>query len=934
LHQFINQNQINLDKSTIALCFFILFCALTTAQDFRINGKVVDSLSKEPLEATTVYAESIKDSTLIAYTISNETGFFELDGRTNLKEANLFFSYNGYKTTLRKVELKPSVNLGEITLVEQAEELKGVEVTGERVPIRIKKDTLEFNADSFKTRPDATVEEVLKKLPGVDVDSNGKITVNGKEVSQVLVNGQVFFSKDPKVVTKSLPKEVIDKIQITSTKTKTQEFTGEEGDGDSKTINLTIKEDKNKGVLGRLSGGYGTDERYQANGLLNFFDGQQRISAIASSNNINSAGFSFDEIYGMMGRTRGGISMNSDGGFAVGGLSFGFGEGITTSSNLGASYADSKKGEYKVNANYFYANSDSYNDQKTSRENILPNGRFFTDSESSFEGTTSANQGSANLEFDIDETLRISIEPSMSVNRTNSSNAGSTVSSDETGTVINRNDTYTVGEGKQRNFNNRIDLFKKLDTLGRYVRLSFSNNNRENKDITNFESTREVLGDSPIQEILDQHTMVTDKHDNYTFGVTYREVLADKLFLDFGYEYRNNTDNNKREVFDFDSSVGRYTDFNEALSSDFTFKNRQHNPSLTLSRNGKKLRLGVTASLMNTKLENEDFFRNSSFSKTYNNFLFRASGNYNLNQSKRIYMGYYSRLNLPTINQLQPVANINNPLNVIIGNPNLNPSVSHSVSFDFNNYSWKERTGYFIYAWLSADQEKVVPVTVTDENFLRTTTYTNVKGNQNGQLGTRYSKEFKKDSTLTVKVDFNPYLSYRKDVGFNNGNKLEARIWSVTPRITTTLNFKELLEIVPGYRIGFNDTKYNIDTFEDVNFISHTAEFKTTTYWPKGLVWGNDISYTYNGNVGPSFDRDFLLWNMSLGVQMFKDKGTFKILAYDLLDQNNNTRRSTGQDFVQDFQGTVLQRYFMASFTFKFDQFGGKKSNGNGIRFF
>ncbi len=284
------------------------------------------------------------------------------------------------------------IKLGNIPLEEQAQELKGVKVVGERVPIIIKKDTMEFNADSFKTRPDATVEEVLKKLPGVQVDSDGKITVNGKEVNKVLVNGQVFFSNDPKVATKSLPKEIIDKIQITDTKTKTQEFTGEEGDCENKTINLTIKKDKNKGYIGRLAAGYGTDDRYQTNGLLNYFNNTERISFIASANNINNSGFSFDEIYDMVGNTRGGYDGARDAG-----LIHNFGNGITTSSNMGGSYANAKKGEYEIDGNYFFGYSDSFNDQKTSRENILPDRRFFSQNESNFVGSTNANRGAANF---------------------------------------------------------------------------------------------------------------------------------------------------------------------------------------------------------------------------------------------------------------------------------------------------------------------------------------------------------------------------------------------------------------------------------------------------------------------------------------------------------------------------------------------------------
>ncbi|MGY8916429.1 MAG: carboxypeptidase-like regulatory domain-containing protein, partial [Flavobacteriales bacterium] len=224
------------------LFFIALFISFQAhSQEFIIKGTVMDASSRQPMEASTIYAESIQDSTLITYTISEQNGTFSLEGKTALKEVNLYFSFNGFKSIVKRIALKSTLDLGVIEMEEQAQELKGVQVTGERVPVIIKKDTLEFNADSFKTRPDATVEDVLKKLPGVEVDSDGKITVNGKAVSQVLVNGQVFFSNDPKVATKSLPKEIINKIQITDTKTKTQEFTGEAGDGETKTINLTIK---------------------------------------------------------------------------------------------------------------------------------------------------------------------------------------------------------------------------------------------------------------------------------------------------------------------------------------------------------------------------------------------------------------------------------------------------------------------------------------------------------------------------------------------------------------------------------------------------------------------------------------------------------------------------------------------------------------------
>ncbi|WP_235856418.1 outer membrane beta-barrel protein [Flagellimonas oceanensis] len=917
------------------LIFISLFISFNSyGQEFLVKGKIVDAATGSPIEAATIYAETLRDSSLITYTITNAQGIFALEGKTAYKKARLAFSSNGYQSQTKEVTLEPVIEMGTIKMEEQVQLLEGIDLIGERVPITIKKDTLEFNADSFKTRPDATVEDVLKKLPGVEVDSDGTITVNGKEVNQVLVNGQVFFSTDPKVATKTLSKDIISKIQITDTKTKEQEFIGEEGDGENKTINLTLKEDKNKGYMGRLSGGYGTDDRYQANGLVNYFNDTQRISVLGSSNNINNPGFSFDEIYEMVGNARGGgIGFNRNGGFTIGNMSFGFGQGITTSSTLGASYADQDKGKYRVDGNYFFSYSDSYNDEKISRENILPDGRFFTDTETSFVGTTNSNQGSANLEFDIDKTTRITVQPNLSVNNTNSTNAENTESRDEDGNLINQNNSLETTDGFRRNFSNRVELMKKLDTVGGYVRLYFNNNNSVNDSESFINSQSSIFGDDPSEQELEQQTIIDNSNDSYEVGAAFRQPLNKDLYLDFRYSYENNEQKNERSVSNFDEVSGAYV-YNSMLSSDFNFNTNKHAPEIRFGSNGKKFRFNVRARLEQIALDNEDFIQSTTFSKDYSKVLLGSFFNYNVG-SKRLSIRYNSRLNLPSVNQLQPVPNVSNPLNIIEGNPNLGPEVNHSVYMNFNNYNWKDRTGLFAYSGINFEQDKVVSITTTDENFIRTTTYENVNGNYNGWMGVNYSKQIKKDSVYTLKYTIRPGANISKQVGFTNGRRLEAKNFSFNPSVGLLFNYKEMLEIEPEYRIGISSTRYNLDNVEDVDFTTHNLAVKVTSYWPKNVVFGNDITYSYNGNLGDGFDKDAIFWNMSLGLQMFKKKATLKVLAYDLLNQNINTRRTTGQDFIQDFQGTVLKRYFMGSLTIKFDSFGGKgaPNKGGGPRF-
>lgn len=347
----------------------------------------------------------------------------------------------------------------------------------------------------------------------------------------------------------------------------------------------------------------------------------------------------------------------------------------------------------------------------------MPDSRYFTDNVSNFEGSTNSNRGAANIDYDVDETLRVTVEPSMSINRTNSVNSNNRISTDENGDLINRNDRITVSDGHQRNFSNRFGIMKKLDTIGKMVSFNFSNDNSENVNTTNLNSIREIFGDDPSVENLDQLSEIDNKRNSYELEVEYRQPLTSKLFLEFGYEYRNDQRDNAKEVMDFDTNTNGYTDFNTALSSDFTFGNIQQSPSFGVRSDGEKLNIRADASYVMTELKNEDFLQNTSFSNSYKNLLLRTRVRYNLGKNKRIYLRYNSSLNVPSVNQLQPVPNINDPLNVVIGNPNLLPSINHGVDFNYNNYNWKDRTGIFLYTGFDIQKDRVSAISTTDDNF-------------------------------------------------------------------------------------------------------------------------------------------------------------------------------------------------------------------------
>lgn len=290
--------------SKLYYSFILLFCFyFSNGQNTAtISGTVLDINTQLPLESATVYVSNVKDSTVIEFTNTNKSGVFKMVTKKTDKPVFLKVSYMGYQPYVEEQKgVLENKDFGKLYLLQNATALEGVVVKSEAPPIRIKKDTLEFNASSFKVRPDANVELLLKQLPGFEVDNDGKITVNGKEVTQFLVNGKAFFDKNGAMALKNLPAEIISKVQVSDFKTKKEELSKQDAASENSTINLTIDEKKNKGFFSKFLGGYGTDDRYESSFVMNLFNNKQKISFLASSNNINSTGFSMDEVFDSMG---------------------------------------------------------------------------------------------------------------------------------------------------------------------------------------------------------------------------------------------------------------------------------------------------------------------------------------------------------------------------------------------------------------------------------------------------------------------------------------------------------------------------------------------------------------------------------------------------------------------------------------------------------
>ncbi|AUC13788.1 TonB-dependent receptor [Tenacibaculum sp. SZ-18] len=910
----------------------LILIALTTSflvsgqsYKFRISGQIQTQKEKMPIEAATVHLEKEKDSSIVSYTISDDKGYFSLEGKSFHTKVKLFVSFIGMDNYSKIISLDetPELNLGAISLKEESNLLNEV-IIKSRAPITIKKDTLEFNVKSFKTKKDANVEDLLKKLPGVEVDEEGKITVNGKPVNKILVNGKPFFGNDPSITTKNLAKEIIEKVQITDTKTKSEAFSGENGDANNKTINLTIKKENNKGWFGRVSAGGGTNERFEGATMVNRFDNNQRFSVLASANNINSPGFSFGEIQKMFGNGSG-VWIGGNGSFGVGGRQFGGGNGIITSKTAGATYADEYGKGIDVNADYFYSGSNSKNVSRNNREYTLPDRRYFTNSNSNSDNDNHNHSINAELDIEIDSTFLINVNPSFVFNKRESIFNRSEQSLDENQVLTNEFTSSSISNFDAKNFQNRIDITKRFGKKGAFIKATVENQIDQSDGEDFNKSTIDILGTNPSSEVRDQKSIIDNELNSIRSRISYRiPVIAKKLYVDAKYRFRRDERTNVESTFDFDNTTQDFSIFNTDLSSNFTYNDITKTPSIDFVYNVKKWRFNFEIGQVNRTLENIDLLRpNLSLEKDFNNISLDGTFRYRFDSKASVYLNYSLDNNAPSINQLQPFSDVSNPSNIITGNPNLKPSQTHRVYANFNKFNWQKRTGFFLYMGGSLTNNQIVSRTTIDDNLVRTSSYDNADGVYNFWSGANYNKNVKLDSVTNINVRIGTRINGNRSVNILNDVDNIAETFSVTPNFGFSFKWNKVISIEPRYDLTFSKTSYNVDSFLDQEFTSHRVRIRTRTNVPKKLEWRNDINYTYNPNV-IGFNQSAWFWNSTLAYSILKDKATITLKAYDLLNQNTNARRVATANYIEDSESTVLQQYFMLGFSWKFNSLGKK----------
>lgn len=901
----------------LSFLFLLASSFYASAQtSYTLKGKVLNINNQLPLESATVYITTVKDSTTLEYTLTDKNGDFNFVVKKNEKPVFLKVTYMGFETFVEEQkDITTNKDFSNIYLAESVNTLKEVTVKGEDPPIRIKNDTIEFKANLFKVRPDANVETLLKQLPGFEVDSDGKITVNGKEVTQVLVNGKPFFDRDGAMALKNLPAEIINKVQVSDFKTKKEEYSKDQAASDNSSINLTIDEDKNKGYFGKFLGGYGTDDRYESSFILNFFNNNRKISLLGSSNNINAPGFSMDEVFDNMGggRNNRGASVNR-----------GQASGITTSNLLGFNYSDQLFKDFQINANYNFSDTNTENINSSNSINFQPDGNFNTKSYSKSENGNTSNKANLELEYKISPTVRLFVAPKFNTTKSDSYSESDSTTFLDDGSLTNKSNSKSNNKNESNSFSNSINFNKSFEKKARNLSIVFnnSNNNSNSNGLIDSKTNLYTRNDSIVRK---QNNLSDGISDSYSAEIEYTEPVTDSLRFKIGIEYNFQNSINDAKSYDFNEIDQSYTNLNEFQTTYITSKQNSIAPKAGIRFEKNKFTFDLNSSTSIIQYDNHSLYLNQAtdLNKKYVLPYGSAQIRYKMDRSKFVTARYNYSLSLPSANELLPIENVSNPLNTITGNPNLDPTETHSANINYRNFDFRTRSGYNLFINTNFYNNDVISSSVYDADRKRTTTYENVSGTYSISGGGSWNKSIKQESNLLrYGIALNINHSFTK--GFTDDVLYGAKAMGISPRVYLNYDYGEFFTVSPSYNFSYNETKYDIRSLNARSNVVHRLNLQTTSYWPNNWTWGNDFGYTYN-----SINQSFYLWNTSLSYTFLNKTFIAKVKVYDLLNQNQSITRSISTTSVSDNENTVLKRYAMFSLTYKIQNFAGKAPGRN-----
>src|SRR5579871_112706 len=928
--------------------YLLLFCLCFTTflfaqKNSSVKGVAFDTATKQPVAAATITVLQKKDSSLVTFTMTGNDGSFNLKGLPD-GDYRLMITHVNYHSIYKSFTISDNnknIEFETLAMTNKTKVLDEVTVTGEAPPVTLLDDTVQYNAGSFKVQPNANVEQLLKKLPGVKVDKDGTIKAQGEKVTKVLVDGKEFFGNDPKVATKNLPADAVDKVQVYDKQSDQAQLTGFEDGNYEKTINLKLKDDKKHGAFGKINAGAGTDGRYEGKFNINSFKGARQVSAIGMGNNTNAEGFSFMDILNFTGELakmqKGGgnmsINLSSDNAAAMGLNPGGTNSGINTACAGGINYNNIIGKNLDLQSNYFYNRFNPNTESNIQRQYFLPDSSYFYNQHSFANNLNNSHRFNLNALYQIDSFNSLRITPSFTYQKTNNSSQTNyqTLSGNKALTNNGFSNTSTYNEGF--NFGSTVIWRKKFALKGRTFSLSLQTSlNNSNGGGNIFSINNFYTPDSSLiaMDTLNQQNFTHANLQGYIAKAIYTEPVFKKSLLEFSVSKSSSRSTAEKITNDYNKLDGKFNLKNDSLSNDFENTYGYYTGGIRFRTQKKNYNFAFGFSYQQAQLEGTIItgVKDSVISKTFRNFLPNARFQYNFSKFKTLAINYAASTNQPTVSQLQPVPDNSNPLNIKIGNPNLKQELNHNIMGHLNLISPYKNKNLFIFFTMQFTENKIVNADSVDVLGINRTKPVNVNGvyNINSEISYSMPLHFLKG---TVELSGNASLLKTKQ--FINESVNDIKTLSLGPRLRFDVNPTDKINIGLSANINYYNTKNSLQPALNTNYVSQNYDASFDWEMPKRFFFSTDFNYMINSQRTAGYNINVPLWNMSISKQMLKfNRGELKLSVRDLLNKNIGNSRNTNNNYIEDSRVMTLRRFFLLSFTYSLTKTGLNNAGGGG----
>lgn len=941
----------------LSLFYWLIFSILSAQNVNSIYGNLVDSLTQKSIEHATVQLLSISEKKFIAGTTSDKNGYFKID--VPHKDNYLIkVSFVGYKPKEINVSLKDnkSKNIGVISLIDDAVMLGEAVIIAQAPPVKSIGDTLVFNASVYSVTAGASLEELVEKMPGIEIEEDNKVKLNGKNVKKININGKEFFGGDIEVALKNLPADMIEEIKSYDKQSDMEKMTGIDDGEDELILDITIKKNKNRGFFGNSDLSVGTKDRYSSKLMTNNFSESTQLSFIASANNVNSKGF------------RGGAKEKWE-----------TNRGITAAKNIGANIAfENKIVEFDGSIDYRVKDNNYYGINSTQR--FLTNKTTFSNANNLSDSKSESLRGSFRFQWKINPKTTLLFRPNFNFSNDHGdqNNISSQFNEDPLKWVDNPNNYLSPSEyeqadenaehvsaninsleksrinssksknisfSKKNSFSSSILLNRKLNDKGRNIglRLGYGYNDnrteRLNNQITTYYRMKDQYGNDSTF-LKNYFIPVNTNSYNYSAQINYSEPIAKGTFFQVSYQflYKNNVSDRKTYNFlsipewNINESLPQdYEDLevtNLSKSAKYDYFNHNISTTLRMVRPKYNISLGLSLQPQHTVLSYQKGENEINTSRSVFNYAPQISIRYNFTKNKVFRFSYNGRSSQPSMEQLLPISDDTNPLNIKVGNPNLLPSFSHDIRFNYNSYNSKYQRTIAFNTNFSMVQNSLTNSTIyNSETGGQIVTPQNINGDWNGTC------TFVFNSALRNKrfhINSNSTVGYNNNVGFiyNKSEKTDLRNRITNLRLNQRLGVSyrnSWLEVGVNGSILYSFEKNKILPInnQEPYLYSYGTSFSFKIPWDMSINT-NIVSQQRCGYSDKTLNRNEIVWNAQISQSFFKGSAILSLEMYDILHQKSNISRNLTANLRSVIMYNSINSYAMLHFIYKLNIMGGK----------